>query len=239
MRTILRRMPSPAMVVACIALAVALGGTSYAAITLPRNSVGTKQLRNNSITNTKLQKNSISATKLQTKSVGPRKLQNNAVSDRNVKDNALTGAKISEVTLAQVPSAAKADDSTTVAGYTVRRFVTSVAPGGTQSTVLNLNGLVLTLTCPGGSVALRGNNNSGEAAQLRFDGHGATAVFEGGSANFLSTSNADLNNGENRGSGSTHYVRANGTGVTAIYGWREDALGSTTACRVFGQAIAG
>ena len=49
MRRTLRCLPSPAMVVACIALAVALGGTSYAAIKLPRNSVGTKQLQANSI----------------------------------------------------------------------------------------------------------------------------------------------------------------------------------------------
>lgn len=228
MRRILRRMPSPSMVIACIALMVALGGTSYAAITLPRNSVGTAQLRANSIT----------AVKLQTKSVGPNKLQNNAVSDPKVKNDSLTGAKIVEASLGPVPSAAKADDSTTVAGNTVRRFVATVAPGGAEVTALNLNGLVITLTCPGGSVALRGNNNSGEAAQLRFDGFGA-AAFGGGSANFLSTSNADLNNSENRGSGSAHYVRANATGVTAHYGWREDALGTTAACRVYGEAIAG
>jgi hypothetical protein len=47
----LRRLrPSPAMVVASIALTVALGGTSYAAIRLPKNSVGTKQLRKNAVT---------------------------------------------------------------------------------------------------------------------------------------------------------------------------------------------
>lgn len=34
------RKPSPAMVVAMVALFVALSGTTYAAITLPRNSVG-------------------------------------------------------------------------------------------------------------------------------------------------------------------------------------------------------
>ena len=176
MRKILRRMPSPAMVVACIALAVALGGTSYAAITLPRNSVGTAQLRANSIT----------AVKLQTKSVGPNKLQLNAVSDPKVKNDSLTGAKINEATLGEVPSAAKAADSTTVGGNTVKRFVTTVAPDGAEATVLNLNGLVVTLTCPGGSVTLRANNNSGEAAQLRFEGFGASAAFGGGAANFLS-----------------------------------------------------
>ena len=43
------RRPSPAMVVACLALAIALGGASYAAVTLPRNSVGSKQVKNNSL----------------------------------------------------------------------------------------------------------------------------------------------------------------------------------------------
>ena len=228
MRKILRRLPSPAMVVACTALAVALGGTSYAAITLPRNSVGTKQL----------QKNSITAFKLQSNSVGPAKLKINSVTGPKVKSDSLTGEQISETTLAKVPSAAKADDSTTVGGYTIRRFATTVAPGGAEATVLNLNGLIVTLTCPAGSVTLRGNNDSGAAAQLRFDGHAATD-FSGGSADFLSTSNVNLNNSENRGSGSAHYVRANGSGVTVLYGWREDALGGTAACRVFGQATSG
>jgi hypothetical protein len=46
--------PTPAMVVACIALMVALGSTGYAATVLPRNSVGTAQLRNNAITAAKV-----------------------------------------------------------------------------------------------------------------------------------------------------------------------------------------
>src|SRR5262245_23567105 len=157
MRKIVKRLPSPAMVVACIALAVALGGTSYAAIKLPRNSVGTKQL----------QKNAVVAAKLSARSVGPQKLQNNAVTTRTVKDNQLTGAKVVESSLDKVPSAIAAD---TVGGYTVKRFASTVTPNGAAATVLNLNGLVVTLTCPSGAVALRANNASGEGAQLRFDG---------------------------------------------------------------------
>ena len=42
------------MVVACLALAVALGGTGYAATVLPRNSVGAVQLKNNAITGAKV-----------------------------------------------------------------------------------------------------------------------------------------------------------------------------------------
>jgi hypothetical protein len=49
-----RSRPSPALVVACLALAVSLGGTSYAAVSLPRNSVGTKQLRDNAVTSPKI-----------------------------------------------------------------------------------------------------------------------------------------------------------------------------------------
>ena len=233
MKRILRRLPSPAMVVACIALAVALGGTSYAAIKLPRNSVGTKQL----------QKNAVVATKLSERSVGPRKLQNNAVTSRTVKKDQLTGEKIVESTLQKVPSATMADtaaNANTVGGYLPRRFSTTVAPNGPAATVLNLNGLVITLSCPSGSVLLLANNGAGEAAQLRFEGvDDAAAVFEGGSADFVGTTNANLSNSVSRGSGAAYYVRANGTGVTALHGWRNDALGGTSACRVFGQAIGG
>ena len=43
------RRPSPAMVVAMIALFVALGGGAYAATSLPENSVGSKQVKRNSL----------------------------------------------------------------------------------------------------------------------------------------------------------------------------------------------
>jgi len=46
--------PSPALVVACIALAVALSGASYAAIIIPRNSVGTLQLKANAVNSSKV-----------------------------------------------------------------------------------------------------------------------------------------------------------------------------------------
>lgn len=83
------RLPSPAMVVACIALLIALGGTSYAAIKLPRNSVGAKQLKRNAVTTPK------------------------------VKNNAITGAKVLESSLGRVPSATNANQLEGVAssGY--------------------------------------------------------------------------------------------------------------------------
>jgi hypothetical protein len=88
MRAVLHHRPSPAMVVACIALAVALGGTSYAATKLPAGSVGTKQLKKNAVTSPK------------------------------VKNNAITGADVLESSLAQVPSAATATNATNATNAT-------------------------------------------------------------------------------------------------------------------------
>jgi hypothetical protein len=51
--TLLRR-PSPALVVAALALLVALSGSGYAAIVLPKTSVGTIQLRPGSVTSPKV-----------------------------------------------------------------------------------------------------------------------------------------------------------------------------------------
>ena len=42
MKAVWKHRPSPAMVIALVALTVALGGTGYAAVTLPTNSVGTE-----------------------------------------------------------------------------------------------------------------------------------------------------------------------------------------------------
>jgi hypothetical protein len=80
--------PSPALLVAFLALAVALGGTSYAAIRLPKNSVASKQLKKASVTRDKVKANAIDGSK--------------------VAANSLTGRDINESTLAAVPSAASA-----------------------------------------------------------------------------------------------------------------------------------
>ena len=65
MRGISLRRPSPAMVVACAALAIALGGTSYATVLqIPRSSVGTAQLKTGAVTTKKLASNAVTAAKV-------------------------------------------------------------------------------------------------------------------------------------------------------------------------------
>jgi hypothetical protein len=59
MRRMLRHKPSPALVISVIALIIAMGGTGYAAISLPKNSVGTKQLKKNAVKSSKVKNGSL------------------------------------------------------------------------------------------------------------------------------------------------------------------------------------
>ena len=64
MRISVRR-PSPALVISCIALLIALGGTGYATVLqVPRNSIGPPQLKKGAVTNPKLANNSITTGKI-------------------------------------------------------------------------------------------------------------------------------------------------------------------------------
>ena len=58
-RSIRRRRPSAALVISVVALFVALGGASYAAVGVPFNSVGENQLQHSSVSHSKLRFNAV------------------------------------------------------------------------------------------------------------------------------------------------------------------------------------
>jgi hypothetical protein len=64
MRTFRLRKPSPALVISLLALTVALGGTAYAGLAIPKNSVGTKQLKKGAVTTTKIKNRNVTASKI-------------------------------------------------------------------------------------------------------------------------------------------------------------------------------
>jgi hypothetical protein len=78
-----------ANVMATIAVFIALGGASYAAFKLPKNSVGSKQLKKSSLTLAKIKKNAVNGAK--------------------VKNHSLSGADINLAKLGTVPAATSAD----------------------------------------------------------------------------------------------------------------------------------
>jgi hypothetical protein len=91
-------MPSPAMVVAVIALLLALTGTAFAA--LAKNSVGSRQLKSKAVTTGKI--------------------ANNAVNGAKVANGSLTGSDINVGALGTVPtatSATSAANAGTVGGH--------------------------------------------------------------------------------------------------------------------------
>jgi hypothetical protein len=64
------RRPSPALVVACVALGVALGGTGYASVlNVPRNSVGPANLKNNAVTTKKIAPDAVTGAKVRNASL--------------------------------------------------------------------------------------------------------------------------------------------------------------------------
>jgi hypothetical protein len=95
------RLPSPAMVVATVALIVALTGSAYAAST-----IGSKQLKNNAVTGKKIKNGAVTGAKLANGSVSTRKLANGAVTTAklglaavatvNLSDIAVTTSKIAD-----------------------------------------------------------------------------------------------------------------------------------------------
>jgi hypothetical protein len=65
------RLPSPATVIACIALFVALSGTAYAVVALPPSSVGTRELKNRAVTMKKIAPTAVNALKGSRGAQGP------------------------------------------------------------------------------------------------------------------------------------------------------------------------
>jgi hypothetical protein len=121
MRTRLRA-PSPALVISLVALFVALGGTGYAALRLPRNSVGTVQLQNNSVIAPKIRNGTI---------VGS-KIMNGAVTAGKINPKGLTVPNATHATIAvSAQIAATATTAATAATATTAGTATTASSPGT------------------------------------------------------------------------------------------------------------
>src|SRR4051812_33440467 len=75
----LRSKLSYANITATIALFVALGGTSYAVSSLPRNSVGARQLRSGAVGSSEVRKGAVRSKQIHDRSVGVRDLSKNVL----------------------------------------------------------------------------------------------------------------------------------------------------------------
>jgi hypothetical protein len=104
--TRLRARLSFANVTAAIALFVALGGTSYAAIELPSNSVGRAQIKTsgvgkseigaNTVGSSEIRGSSITAPDIKTGAVGPSEVRPNAIDSDELADGGIGAADLSD-----------------------------------------------------------------------------------------------------------------------------------------------
>lgn len=133
------RRPSPALVVSTVALVAALGGTSYAAFSIPKNSVGTKQLKKGAVTTKKLANGAVSTGKLSSSA-----FINNA------------GHANSATTAANATNATNAGNANTVGGVPASSFEPAskimtavVTNSGTPTVVRGTPGVTAALDGPG------------------------------------------------------------------------------------------
>jgi hypothetical protein len=131
--------PSPALVIALIALFLSIGGISYAA-----SKIGTKDIKKAAVTTSKIHKQAVTTGKL----------ADGAVNGQKVLDDSLTGADIDESTLGQVPDAAKLNGNGPAAflSSNVIRRESAVAAG----TPLGDGTFYIDEPCPAGDQLLNG-----------------------------------------------------------------------------------
>ena len=110
MRHFTQRRPTPAMVVAFVALLAALSGT---AVALPgTNTVDSGDIKNSTIRSKDIRNNNVRSGDIRNNSVRSGDVRNSTLTGTDVRDESLTGADINESTLGKVPSAAQADNAT-------------------------------------------------------------------------------------------------------------------------------
>jgi hypothetical protein len=142
------RKPSPALVVATVALIVAMAGTSYAAFTLPKNSVGANQLKNGAVTTKKLRNGAVTAKKLNLTGVRvPNAVHANSATNATNATNAseLGGQSASAYALAGQPGFTDATLNSGVSNYG-NGFTTA----GYMKDTLGFVHLKGTMNCPSG-----------------------------------------------------------------------------------------
>lgn len=153
--------PSPALVIACLALFMALTGSAFA-VGIAKNSVRSAQIADGTVRSIDLRDNAVNAPKIAPDAVGSEEIAENAVESPEVAQDALTAADLGQ---ASVTSSEVADQSLTAADLgpasvnaselgtvTVRTNAVKVAKGASGSVTAN---------CAAGEQVLSGGGQPG------------------------------------------------------------------------------
>jgi len=225
MSRILRRRPSPSMVVAFIALCVALAGTATA---LPgRARVKADDIKRAAVRSTHIKSRAVQSKHLKTRAVTRSKIARRAVGSSEVGQDALTGENIVESSLGTVSRASNATNATDagkVNGRTVEKFSFVTGPGAGPATVLSLNGLTLIAACNAGPALSVNATTSVNGGFIHAGGtHDPGSYYNdddsfniGDSLNVVDTQAGSVT-GSGNVQGTLTYARGDGTVVTATF----------------------
>jgi hypothetical protein len=196
-KSILRRRPSPALVIAMIALFVSLSGVAYGVAT---GSIDSREIKNNDVRSRDLRNNDIRTKDLRNNEVRGLDLRNSTVQGRDVALNTLTGDDINESQLGKVPSATTADtavaataatsatsatsagNADTVDGMSVQKIFVKQPAGVAAGTLFQTAYFTLVGSCVGGNTSLTLFGNSGVQANAT-----AHSINQNGTSSFLSS----------------------------------------------------
>jgi hypothetical protein len=154
MTRIRRLRPSPAMIVALVALSVALAGTASA---LPgHNRVKRDDIARNSVQSSDIRKNAIRTRHIKKRQVTRSKIAKRSIDSALVADDSLTGDDVLESSLAKVPDADKLDGKDSSDFVTATKLSRFTLVNGQTRAIFTTGPLSLTARCtisPGGDTA--------------------------------------------------------------------------------------
>ena len=158
MKSLLRRRPSPALIIAMVALFVSLSGVSYGVAT---GFIDSREIKNNEVRSVDIRNNQIRTRDLRNNQIRGIDIRNSTVQSRDIALNAVTGDDVKEETLQKVPSALLADSATSATSAATAGSVstlkviplTTVAEGSPAVTLATHGPLTLTGECATGSEA--------------------------------------------------------------------------------------
>jgi hypothetical protein len=229
---LLHKRPSPALVIACLALFVSLGGVSYGVAT---GFIDSREIANNTIRSKDIRNSTIRTQDIHNNEVRGFDVRNSSIQGRDVAFNTLTGADIEESSLGKVPSAATADSATSIA--TLKTFTRRVLPEGSPPVTLLTHGpLTLSLACLDQGTMSEGDVRvqSTEAGTLGSTGDGTIDPADGPSP---VAGEIDVDGGpKTAGAHAVSATAPSGKGLSGTFGIVVDAAGAGT-CTFNGHVV--
>lgn len=144
MKSVTRLRPSPAIVISLLALFLSLGGVSYG---VASGYIDSREIKNNQVSTRDLRNNDIRTKDIRNNEIRGLDVRNSTIQGRDVALATLTGEDIKESTLAEVPSATRADGAAAVDSLRVIP-ATNVPQGGAAVTLLTYGPLTVSAACP-------------------------------------------------------------------------------------------